>query len=205
MRLIATLALCLLLHLPLTIAAEETDADAIVQRVVSAAGGEANVFRLFKITEQLNVSSDPEKTPKERTSVLEPPEHWWLGKKDRVQADKEPATYLVWAWTLGALVDPASKIEVIPAIVESEKPALGLRISETINPPMDLYFDQETSRLLRIDWRSDIHRFSNWKEHDGRWYPANCVGYKKTSGKPWYFTEITALERLESLPDGLMR
>lgn len=205
MRLTMTLTLCLLLHIPLTIVAEDSDANAMVQRIVSAVGGEAKLFRLFKITERLNVSSDPDKKPNERTSVLEPPEHWWLGKKDRVVADKEPAIYLVWAWTLGALVDPASKVELIPAILESEKPALSLRISETINPPMDLYFDQESSRLLRIDWRSDIHRFSNWKEHDGMWYPANCVGYKKASGKPWYFTEIIALERLESLPDGLQR
>jgi len=205
MRLTTTLALCLLLHLPLATVAEETDADVVAQKVVAAVGGEAKLFRLLRIAEQLNVSSDPDKKPNKRISVLEPPDHWWLGKKDRVQADKEPATYLVWAWTLGALVDPASKLELLPAIVESEKPALGLRISETINPPMDLYFDQETSRLLRIDWRSDIHRFSNWKEHDGMWYPANCVGYKKASGKPWYFTEIIELERLESLPDGLQR
>ncbi len=205
MRLITTLTRCLLLLIPLTIMAEDSDADAIVQRVVFAAGGEAKLFRLFKITKQLNVSSDPDKKPNERVSVLEPPEHWWLGRKNRVQADKEPATYLVWAGTLGAVVDPASKVEVIPAIVESEKATVGLRISETVNPPMDLYFDQESSRPLRIDWRSDIHRFSNWKEHDGMSYPANCVGYKKASGKPWYFTEITELERLESLPDGLQR
>ncbi|MCA9118797.1 MAG: hypothetical protein H6822_04970 [Planctomycetaceae bacterium] len=205
MRLTTILTLCLLLPLPLTSVAEDGDANAVVQRVVAAAGGEAKLFRLFKITEQLNVSSDPNKKSKERISVLEPPEHWWLGRKDRVQADKEPATFLVWAWTLGALVDAASKIEIIPAIVESEKPVVGLRISEAINPPMELYFDQETSRLLRIDWRSDIHRFSNWKQHNGTWYPATCVGYKKASGKPWYFTEIIELERLDLLPDGLQR
>lgn len=103
MRLITTLTRCLLLLIPLTIMAEDSDADAIVQRVVFAAGGEAKLFRLFKITKQLNVSSDPDKKPNERVSVLEPPEHWWLGRKDRVQADKEPATYLVWAGTLGAV------------------------------------------------------------------------------------------------------
>ena len=110
MRLTSTLTLCLLSYLPLASAAEDTDADVLVQKFVAAAGGEAKLFRLFKITEELNVSSDPEKKPNKRISVLEPPDHWWLGKKDRVQADKEPATYLVWAWTLGALVEPASKI-----------------------------------------------------------------------------------------------
>jgi hypothetical protein len=31
------------------------------------------------------------------------------------------------------------------------------------------------------------------------------VGYKKASGKPWYFTEIVELERLKELPAGLKR
>ena len=38
MRLTTTLALCLLLHLPLATVAEETDADVVAQKVVAAAG-----------------------------------------------------------------------------------------------------------------------------------------------------------------------
>jgi hypothetical protein len=36
-------------------------------------------------------------------------------------------------------------------------------------------------------------------------YPAKCVGYKKATGKPWYFSEIVSLERLDELPEGLKR
>ena len=185
--------------------AAEPEAQGIVRQVVAAAGGEEKLLKLFRLRERLSISSDPAKKGNERVSVLEPPKYWWVGKKERVKEEKEPATFLVWAWTLGALTDPATKLEVIPDIVESDMPACGLRLSETITPPMELYFDKATSRLLRIDWRADIHRFSDWKDHDGARYPAKCVGYKKASGKPWYFTEILELERLTELPQGLQR
>jgi hypothetical protein len=185
--------------------AAEPGVDALVKQVVAAAGGEGKLLKLFRIKEVINVSSDAEKAGSTRTSVLEPPNYWWLGKKERVKDDKEPSTFLVWAWTLGAITDPKSKVEVIPEIREDDKPAFGLRISETINPPMDMYFDKGTNQLVRIDWRSDIHRFSEWKEQDGVRYPAKCVGYKKSTGKPWYFSEIVELERLKELPEGLNR
>lgn len=185
------------------------DADAEVQArldgVLEAAGGRQNLLTLFRITENLNVSSDPLKPANKRASVLEPPSHWWVGKKDRVTADKEPATFLVWAWTLGALTDPQSKIELIPETDDGEHRVFGFRVSETISPPMELYFDARTSLLHRIDWRSDVHRFSDWKEADGVKYPSKCIGYKKVSGKPWYYTEIIELERLQQLPAGLQR
>jgi len=121
-----------------SIHAAEPGADALVQKVVRTAGGEGKILKLFRIKEMLNVSSDPEKAANARVSVLEPPNYWWLGKKERVKDDKEPATFLVWAWTLGAITDPKSKVEAIPEIMEDDKPAFGLRISETINPPMDM-------------------------------------------------------------------
>lgn len=194
-----------LILVTLIASAGDPDVKTQVAKVVKAAGGEDKLLKLFRIKERLNVSSNPATKGNERTSVLEPPRYWWLGKRDRVAEDKEPATFLVWAWTLGALVDPKSKIEKISNIQENDQPAFGLKISETITPPMELYFDQADSRLVRIDWRGDIHRFSEWKETDGAGYPAKCVGYKKSSGKAWYFTEILELERLKDLPKGLER
>ncbi len=180
--------------------AADPDPKEQVKKVVAAVGGEGKLLKLFRIKERLNVSADPKGKGNERTSVLEPPNYWWVGKRERVKDEKEPATFLVWAWTLGALTDPKSKVEAIEDITGNDKPAFGLRVSGTVTPAMDLYFDKETSRLVRIDWRADIHRFSDWKEHDGVKYPAKCVGYKKATGKPWYFTEILALERLKDLP-----
>ena len=183
----------------------DTNTKATVAKVVAAAGGEHKLLRLFRMKERLSIGSDPEKKGNERASVLEPPKHWWLGKRDRVKEDKEPATFLVWGWTLGALVDESSTIEAVPDVTEQDKPCFGLRVSGSISPAMEMYFDKADNRLVRIDWRSDIHRFSDWKEHDGATYPAKCVGYKKASGKPWYFTGILELERLKDLPEALSR
>uniref|UniRef100_A0A7C4QPA5 DUF3047 domain-containing protein n=1 Tax=Schlesneria paludicola TaxID=360056 RepID=A0A7C4QPA5_9PLAN len=188
--------------------AAEPDPQVFVQQVVAAAGGEEHLLRLFRTRETVNVSSDPEKKAPVRVSVYEPPKYWWTGKTERVKNENkpdEPAIFLVWGWSLGILLDPASQLQVLPEIVEADGPAFGLRVSGTVDPPMDLYFDKTTSRLVRIDWRTDIHRFSDWKEHDGVNYPAKCVGYKKATGKPWYFSEIIELERLKELPAGLQR
>ncbi len=202
MRAILTLTFCLLSSVPI---AAETDAPAAVRKIVDAAGGSDKLLKLFRIKERLNVSADPNAKGKDRVSVLEPPTYWWVGTKERVSQEKEPATFLVWAWTLGAISDPKSKVEAIPDVVENEKPAIGLRVSGTITPAMDLYFDKADHKLVRIDWRSDIHRFSDWKEVDGVKYPAKVVGYKKSSGKQWYNTEILEIERLKQLPAGLKR
>ena len=182
--------------------AAEADAKEVVARVVAAAGGEEKLLKLFQFKERLNVSSDPDKKGNERVSVLEAPKYWWIGKGER---GAEPAKFLAWGWTLGAVTDPTSKVEVVPDVKEEDKVLCGLRVSGTVNPPMELYFEQETHRLVRIDWRSDIHRLSDWRDRDGVKYPAKCVGYKKATGKPWYFTEILELTPLKELPDGLKR
>jgi hypothetical protein len=205
MRWLGFLIGCWLMFPPSVVNAADADPGAVARQAIAAAGGEEKLLRLLRIRERLNVSSDPEKPGNERVSVLEPPKYWWLGKRERVRDEREPATFLVWAWTLGALIDPASKLEAIPEVTEGDKPAVGIRISETIKPPMDCYFDKETHRLVRIDWRSDIHRFSDFRVHDGVSYAAKCIGFKKSTGKQWYNTEILELERLSELPAGLVR
>jgi len=185
--------------------ADDADTKKLVEQVVTEAGGEGKLLKLFRMKERLAVSSDPKAKGNERVSVLEPPLHWWVGKNDRVKNEKEPATFLVWGWTLNALVDKKSKLESLDEIKINDKPAFGLRVSETITPPMDLYFDKETKRLVRIQWRTDRHEFSDWKKADGAWYASKCVGYKLKTGKQWYHTEILELERLKELPAELKR
>ncbi|MGE3821864.1 MAG: hypothetical protein AB7I30_20820, partial [Isosphaeraceae bacterium] len=85
---------------------EEPDPRARVKDVVSAVGGEAKLLKRFRMKERLNVSPDPTKKGSERVSVLEPPKAWWVGVTERVRDEKEPAVFLVWAWTLGALTNP---------------------------------------------------------------------------------------------------
>lgn len=187
------------------VCAAEPDPQELVKQVVTAAGGSEKLLTLFRVKEHLIIGSDPEGKGFERISVLEPPRAWWSNGQERVSEQKEPAIFLVWAWSLQALVDPKSKIEALPEIKEKETAAFGLRVSQSIDPPLEMYFDSIDNRLVRIDWRSDIHRFSQWKQHDGVGYAAKCVGYKKDSGKPWYFSELLEVERLKELPEGLKR
>lgn len=203
MRFVNLSALVCAIVVAVPASATEPNAQELVEQVVRAAGGKDKLLKLFRIKEQLSVGSDPDKKGKVRVSVIEPPTSWWIGKKQRDA--EEPARYLAWAWTLGAVTDPKSKLELLPEVMEADKPAFGLRVSGTISPPMDLYFDKSDRRLLSIDWKSSVHRLSDWKEHDGVKYPAKCIGYKKKSNKPWYFSEIVELERLEKLPAGLVR
>lgn len=96
--------------------AGDPDQTTRIKQIVTAANGEGKLLKLSRINERLNVSSDPDAKGNERVSVLEPPKYWWLGKRER---GPEPAKFLAWAWTLGALTDPASTVEAIPAITES--------------------------------------------------------------------------------------
>lgn len=180
--------------------------EKLVEQVVAAAGGKEKLLTLFRIQEIFHFGDKPEppegKKRSTRVSVMEPPKYWWVGKKDR---DGEPAKFDVWGWTLGALLDSQTKLAVIPDVTEAERPAFGLRLTGTITPEMDLYFDRETNALVRMDWRGDIYRYSEMREHDGFRYPAKCVIYKAANGKPWFFHEITALERLAELPEGIKR
>ena len=125
------------------------------------------------------------------------------GKRAWKKKENEPATDLVWARTLQAIVNEESKLKVLPEINEAERTLVGLQIGESITPAMDVYFDKTNLQLVRIDWRKDINRFSDWKEHDGAKYPSQCIGYRKATGKPWYVSEITELRRLETLPSNL--
>jgi hypothetical protein len=170
-----TALLCLLFAAPLALAADP-DPKEVVAKAVKAVGGEEKLLKLFRIKEKLVVNEDPKAKGSERVSVLEPPTYWWVGKKERVKEEKEPATFLVWAWTLGAITDKTSTVEGLPDLDDDGTKLKGLRVSKSITPAMDLYFDPMTYRLTRIDWRADTHRFSEWKEHDGVSYPARCVG-----------------------------
>lgn len=203
---IRTLLILLGITCTATIRGQTPDPKPLVNKAVAAVGGADRVLKLFRIKEVFHFGDKPDpaegKKRSMRTSVIEPPQYCWIGTKERAE---EPAKYDAWAWTLGILLDPQSKMEVIPDITDEGRGTFGLRVSGTVTPAMDLYFDKETSLLLRLDWRSDFYRFSEWKEHDGVRYASKTVIFKKAGGKPWFFHEVTQVERLTALPEGLTR
>lgn len=186
--------------------AQTADPKPLIDKAITAVGGKDKLLTLFRVKEMFHFGDKPEpaegKKRSTRESVIEPPKSWWIGTKERAE---EPAKYDVWAWTLGVLTDAQSKVEVIPDMTDEGKAAYGLRVSGTVTPAMDLYFDKETSLLCRLDWRGDFYRFSEWKEHDGVKYASRTIIFKKAGGKPWFYHEVTGLERLKELPANLKR
>ena len=174
----------------------------LVAEVIAAAGGEEALLKLFRMEERYNSGKERVSPGTSRVSVVEPPTSWWIGTKER---GTEPAKITTWAWTLGVLNDPKSKLELLPELTDGEKPLTGLRVTESVDPAIDMYFDKSTYELVRVDWRNDIYRFSEWKDFDGTRYPAKCAMFRRNSGEPWFFHEIVAIERLKELPDGLKR
>ena len=174
----------------------------LVGRVIAAAGGDDKLLTLFRMEERYSAGKEFVSPGTARVSVVEPPKSWWIGTKER---GTEPAKITAWAWTLGVLKDPKSKLELLPDVTDNEKLLTGVRITESVDPAIDMYFDKETIELIRVDWRNDIYRFSDWKNFDGTRYPAKCAMFRRSSGEPWFFHEIVTIERLKELPDGLQR
>lgn len=178
----------------------------LVEKALAAVGGKDKLLKIFRIKEIFHFGSTPEpaegKKRSTRESILSQPDKWWINKKER---GTEPAKDDVRAWSLDLLVDPKSKIEAIPDLTDEGKTCSGLQISGSIEPPMKCYFDKETNLLHRLDWRTDFYRFSDWKEHDGLKYASKTIIFKLKDNKPWFFHEVTELERLATLPEALAK
>ena len=184
--------------------AEASDPKPIVEKAILAVGGKDKLLQIYRLKETFHFGETPEpaagKKRSLRDSILSQPDHWWINKKER---GPDPAKDDARAWSLDLLVDEKSRFEVIPEIVDEGRKCVGLRISGSVTPAMSLYFDLETMLLRRLDWRNDFYRFSEWKEHDGLHYASRTVIFKVKSGKPWFFHDITELQRLAKMPEGL--
>ena len=102
--------------------------------------------------------------------------NWWIGAAKR---DKDKARVLCWTWSLRILLDPKSKIQTLPDITVADKPAFGLRVTESIKEPIDLFFDKELIRLVAIDDTDTRHFFSDWKKTaEGHQCPSHVVGFR---------------------------
>jgi hypothetical protein len=184
--------------------AQSADPKPLVEKAIQTVGGKDKLLKIYRLKEIFHFGETPEpaagKKRSLRDSILSQPDHWWINKKER---GPDPAKDDARAWSLDLLVDEKSRFELIPEIVDEGRTCLGLRVTGSVTPAMSLYFDRETMLLRRLDWRNDFYRFSEWKEHDGLRFASRTVIFKTKSGKPWFFHDITELQRLAQLPAGL--
>lgn len=180
-------------------------AQPLVARAVAAIGGTTVQLRWFSFKDRVLLGATDTGFGAKRESVLDAPAHWWLKTQAGYSERKdEPAVFLVWAWTLRALTDAGSSVDVVPVVKDGDTELWGLRVSGSVKPAMELYFVKGTDLLARIDWRSDIHRFSDWKTHSsGVKYPARIAGHKKADNRIWYFDDVLEVMPLAELPEKL--
>jgi hypothetical protein len=215
MRTTSFLVIAFLLFLSCAACADETDPQKLVGQVLEAAGGEEKLLKLFRFRERVLVTKTPAEpvTPEEkgnRTSVVEVSGDWWIGNAKR---DKDKVRVLCWAWSLRLLLDPQSTIQSCHDIAVNDKPAFGLRVTESVKVPIDLFFDMESKRLVAIDYDDTRHIFSEWKKTaDGHHFPSHVVGFRFTNrdagtlaSNQWYQTDILELTPLNELPIELKR
>lgn len=173
------------------------DATALAQKIVASHGGSSALLRTFTFTEVFRLAGKEKGT--ERTSTLQPPHLWYVGKTERVsEENKGGVCHDVWMWTLAPLVDPATKLEALPDTSVEGKPARGLKVSGSIKPAMNVFFDAATDDLLKIEWKGEQFFFSAPMQVDGTRVPSQCVLIGKT-GKERMRTELKKIERLPAL------
>jgi hypothetical protein len=200
---IRTLTTCLFIWLTACAAAlaAETEAETLVAKIVASHGGAEKLLRTFKFTEVYLLAGKDKGT--ERTSILQPPNLWYVGKTERVsQQNKGGVCHDVWMWTLAPLIDSKTKLESLPDMNVEGKAAHALKVSGSIEPPMNVFFDAASDDLLKIEWKGEQFLFSDPIAVDGTRLPSKCVLIGKT-GKERMRTELKKIERLQTLPADL--
>ena len=178
------------------------DAATVAREIIANHGGAEKLLRFVKFSETYFLNGSTTKGT-DRTSILHPPKLWFVGKTERVEAEnKGSVCHDVWMWTLAPLVDPTTKLTVVPDIVIDGKPARGLSVSGSIEPGIRAYFDTTTHDLVRIDWKEKQFHFSHPVAVDGTRVPSRCVLIGK-DGKELIRTELRHIQRLAELPADL--
>jgi hypothetical protein len=192
------IAAALLALQPLSAQTPAADARSVADKIVASHGGADKLLRTFTFTEVYLLAGKDKGT--ERTSTLQPPNVWYVGKRERVsEENKGGVCHDVWMWTLAPLVDSKTKLEALPDATIEGKAAHGLKVTSSIEPPMNVFFDAATDDLVKIEWKGEQFLFSAPMVVDGTRVPSKCVLIGKT-GKERMRTELKKIERLQALP-----
>lgn len=188
---------------PLFAQTPASDAKALGDKIVASHGGADKLLRTFTFTEVYLLAGKDKGT--ERTSIIQPPNLWYVGKRERVsEENKSGVCHDVWMWTLVPLIDPTTKLEPLPDASIDGKAAHALKVSGSIEPPMNVFFDAATDDLVKIEWKGEQFLFSEPMQVDGTRVPSKCTLIGKT-GKERMRTELKKIERLATLPADLSK
>jgi hypothetical protein len=183
------------------LADDQAPARVLADKIVASHGGADKLLRTFKFEETYLFPNREKGT--DRTSIIQPPNLWYVGKKERVsEENKGGVCHDVWMWTLAPLVDPATKLEALPDATIEGKAAHALKVSGTIEPAMSVFFDAATNDLLKIEWKGEQFFFSAPVAVDGTRLPSKAILIGK-NGKERMRTELKKIERLSELPADL--
>lgn len=177
----------------------------LAREAIEVAGGAEHLPKVLRWKETYYVGDlGGNGTPRE--AIVAPPQNWFQQGADIAAGndDRTEKTYLVWMWTLEPLLDEKSTLTSLPDSTLAERSIRGVRVSRETQKDIDLYFDAETKKLARIDWRIFQIDFDNWTEQKGFKYPAKAFVRKKSGGLHLR-TEFEMLEILDELPEELKK
>jgi len=190
---------------------DATDARAIIDKAIKAAGGEEKLKRhqattfsekgtYYGMGDGLPYTGAyhvqwPDQFKMEIqgvfTIVLNKDKGWMnFGGESKELSKEELANHIKdhkagWISTLLPLKDKAFMLSVVGETQVEKKPAIGVKVTRKDYPEVSLYFDKESGRLVKNEYRSfaqDMmkevnleHYYSDYKEMDGAQVPTRLI------------------------------
>jgi hypothetical protein len=131
-----------------------------------------------------------------------------MGKEELARAREE--AYAEWVATLVPLKDKKFSLASLGEVTLDQRPALGVKVSHKGHGDIELYFDKETSLLVKSETRvkddndqevTEETFVSDYKEVQGTKQAAKFT--VKRDGKPYLEGEVTECQLAEKLDDGV--
>ncbi len=126
-------------------------------------------------------------------------------------AESKAQAYSGWVATLLPLKDTAFMVTPFGEIEIAGRKAVGVNVAREGRRPINLFFDKETSRLVRTESRvrddttsqevTEEATYSDYKLIEGTQHPMKIT--VKRDGKPHADVEVTEIKLAEKLDDSV--
>jgi outer membrane lipoprotein-sorting protein len=126
-------------------------------------------------------------------------------------AAQQESQYAGWVASLIPLKDPKYTLSVLPEDKVADRPAAGVKVTSKGHIAVELYFDKETSLLVRTKFRNkdpmtgqevdQVATFSDFKEISGVKMPVKMTMFR--DGQKFIEAEQSNMKLVEQLDDSL--